>query len=394
MPFGGITTQYWALAESSFDAVQTESAGDGVNPIELSLTPGYPHEKLTEHTGTASLKNEVALAQRHSWSCQYYLVSVPFSGSSPDVGNASNLPDHDPLLAAAFPSRSTSAGTSHTYGASDTVAPKSLQAVRYDRGDDFYEVATGMWCETVEIDFSNIATAVPTITFSGGYATHGKLYGLLEVDGGHSESDDTIDVDEGDQLGVNALVKFGSEDNGGSGYRITAINGDTVTISPALAGDISDNDDVLPVVPASVTLANETLGGINSNCTIGGTSVPIVGGKVSFNTGFRAIDDEGTSDRPTGVFLGAEREVALNLTLYFKDGTVPSAVKGWSSTRQNVVVRVGESTAGKHVTINVNQVRFEVPEIKLTDDGFVMIELSGVAAETASGEDELELVFD
>lgn len=381
----GVQQKFWVKAETTFDTALASAATDAVNLQELKLEPDQPREPSIEHTGTGSLQSEILRKKQHKWSAVSYVMPSGSATTPPDIGPA--------LLKAAMGAE-TIGGSDVTYSFNDN-APTSLQWERA-AGSLLYEIANGAWVE--QFGFEIQGNAEPKLSLSGGYASHGFCVDGAKVNANQSAAATSFDLQagDGDRVYVNALVKFAAEDNGGAGYRITAVSGDTITITPGLAGGITAGDDVDFVVP-SQTLAGNIRGGIDSDMTIGGTSIGFISAKVDVVTGIKGLDKEATTDRASAVLRAARREVSFEAVVYAKtDDDVIAQLQGRAirELSQAIIIRCGPNTAGARMKFSLPAVTLAVKPVEIPDAEEATYTLSGRAVQSASAGDELSVIFD
>lgn len=376
MPATGVQQQYWVKEEATFDTALAETATDAVNLIELSIEPEMNFDKTIEHTGTASLQNEIEGKRGGKWTAVSYIMPVSV-GTEPDAG---------PFFKAAMGSVS---GSDYSLTDSQTSIP-TLQIIKY-AGDNLYEIINGCWVEEMSIE--SVGGSAPKVTFSGGFASYGWCYGGATVSSGSGTSV-TLNADHGNRVGVNSLVKFDTEDNSGAGYRVTAVSGDVLTISPTLAGPVSASDAVAPVVTTQ-TLTGTIQGGISGDLTIAGTSVGVISYKMTLSTGVKGLDQEATSNRANRVVRVA-REVSGECQFYFLESEDSTELLGraWYDTQIALVHRIGPATAGSRLTITTPSVRFNVSQIETPESDEAVWSGTFMARQSAAAADELSVDFD
>jgi hypothetical protein len=195
----------------------------------------------------------------------------------------------------------------------------------------------------------------------------------------------------------NARIKFGTEDNAGAGYLVTAVD-DTVTppqltISPVLANGISADDVIAPVVPTP-TLSGTLLGGVDCSLSVDGTATPFKRFKLTLKTGFHGRDKEASSDRPVAVLRGA-REITGEIEFTFADKeTAMLAGRAWAGTTRALILRVGSNTAAQRMKVNVPKAFIEVVPIETPEADESSFTLKFRALQNAAADDELTIVFD
>lgn len=378
----GMLQQFWGKLESAFDTVSAEAATDAMDLISLEIEPTLDFSQVVSHVGTGSLQEEVEEKRGGTWTATSY-VRPGALGVEPDIGA---------LIEAAFGAKTIVGGTSVQYDLSDTVCP-SLQLVRY-AGANLYQIANGSWVETFETDITGADE--PKLTISGGFASYGYVYVGGTVAGVEpaAETDIVMSANHAQLAGVNALVKFGSEDNGGAGYRVTAVDftTETITISPGLANPLVGGEAMAPVV-VSQTLAGATQGGIACGLSIDATAIGLISGKMTLATGIKPLDREASSNRATGL-VRVPREVTGELETYFLTENTQYLGGSWNGTLRALIQRAGPDTAGSRMKINTPKSRIEVTPIEIPEAEEVTTTMAFRARQNAAAADELTLLFD
>lgn len=384
MPVAGIQQQFWGKNEATYDTVSAFAATDAFDAVELTFEPELNYEEIVSHVGTGSLQGEVQQNRGGKWSGSFN-VAPNAAATAPDIG----------FLIKAAMGTETVGGSDVTYSFSDgNVFGTSLHSLQLGKyaGTDLYEVVNGAWVEQLTVEI--VGNQIPKITASGGFASYGYLYGSPTVNGVHSASDTTIDLASGGgvKVGANALIKFGTEDNGGAGYTVVSISGDTVTITPGLAGGLSGGEAVEPVVP-SQTLGGTVLGGTDSGLTIDATSLGLVTYKLTINTGIKPLDKEASSNRSTAIFRQEMRKLEGEITAYFKDESTAYLGGAWSGTLRDIAARAGSAT-GRRLTCHTDSARVGVAAVPFTDSEVTIITLPFTPRQNAAAADEATLVFE
>jgi hypothetical protein len=384
---GGKTQKAWGLAETTYNTPVAISATDAFDYDELSIQPTETYNRRNAHTGDLSLKEEIQEKRAGTWSATTY-VAPNAVGVAPDIGF---------LLAHAFGEEAIVASTSVTYNLKSTT-PSGLQISRYAT-DRLFEQFNGGWIETFEAEY--VGGEEGKFTFSGGLADYSFLYQGATVSGAVLAAETTIPLAAGGALlvGKNVSVKFATEDNGGAGYTVTAVDttADTITISPGLAGPLAGSEALLPNVPAH-TVSGAALGSIACGLTLGGTTVNPIRHKLTFETGIIPLDKEASSATSTGLLRDAPaggRVVTGELGYYYSLATAPYIGGAHSGQLLSIASRIGADVAGSRATINHPSARIEIASSDSLEDGQAREDTQTyIARQSAAADDELTLVFD
>lgn len=370
----GYSQKFFIKEEASFGAGADVASNDAAALTELKIEPSPAFNKITEHTGSASPRGEVKGAFSGSWSASAYL--------SPNA--AGQEPNAAALFKAAFGTENpTSGGSSAVYSSTD-AAPKSLCLVIH-AGDNYYIKASGAVVESVE--FSLDSGSEPKVDFSGSYASHSFCYGDKVAGAGSTVN--SIDLAGGGKIAKGAIVSVGDENNGGSGYEVTGVSGNSISISPDLPAPPSTDDAVKPHTPDPIT-SGTILDGVSSALSIDGASMGFVSAKVSVSTGIHLLSDA-TSANPVGAARSI-RELSTDLSAYFQDENAALAgAKSLEGDNVSIELRIGPDSAGKRCKLSLPAVRVssavEIPEAEES-----MLNLSGSPSGDAGS--ELTVTFD
>lgn len=187
----------------------------------------------------------------------------------------------------------------------------------------------------------------------------------------------------------------------GTGYGVTATvdtaGAATATITPAVvsrAGHIAGTV-IKPWFP-SQTVSGTKLTAGECALEIDSVAYGFISAKLSIATGLHGLDKEATSIRANRVAGGA-RSVSLDLQCYALVGNAGNAAihgRAWASATHDVMIRVGANTAAARMTINVDEIRFDVTPLDLPEAEEAQLALKGKARQNAAAADEVNIVFD
>jgi hypothetical protein len=381
--FSGTLQQFWGQTETTFNTHEAFAATDAVNIVSLDIQPEKSYEEIISHAGSGTYEGEVDGATGGKWTATAHMMPAA-AGTAPDIGFA---------LGSVL-TETVSGGTSVTYAPNDS-APTSLAWQKYS-GSTFCEWIRGCSLEQIVLD-SGAKGSIPTVTLSGSFASLGFVYGAATVDGAHTAPDSTIAIDSplGFCIGVGAIVKFGSEDNSGAGYRVTAVTATQLTITPDLAGNISDGVVVAPLT-YSQTLGGTRIGGVSHGLTVDAVAVNPITMKYTIDTGVRLMDRESSSPGPTGIVKAAARSCVLEIDAYFKTATMPYFGAAHATTQQlrDFAARYGADTAAARVKVNTDKVLVRVQPVPVQDGEITAVKFTGRARKNAAANDEFSIVWD
>lgn len=388
-----LDVKYYAKLESTFDTNVSFVATDGVDLLDLQLLPEQEFMRSKEHTGTASLRDEIKGRSRGKWTAVSYFKPQA-AGTAPDIG---------PILEAALSATpAVSANTSVTY-AFHASNIKTLQLGRTD-GSTYYEVANGAVVESVQIDATGPEAK---ITFSGSFASIGFVYaGLVTNDdisvGNVSDTTFTVAEEYADLISVGAMIKIGSEHASNAGFRVTAYDRTNriVTFDPATSVNQAAGVSVIPFVP-SPTVGGTIIGGIGYKFSLdgGSTSLGLVEAKININTGFRLLERNVTSTKPHHAVRG-QRDITIEATAYYlaeNANWVGAGAKGLhrglSGGDANFYLRIGEDTAGQRVEVKAPKCRVHVTPLTIPEAEEIMVTINMTPRINSSSDDEMTIVW-
>lgn len=382
-PIGGMSQKAWGLKETVFDTPQAFGTIDAIDFREMSFQPTLDFTKLQSHVGTSSLQGEVEEKRGGQWSAAFY-VEPAAAGTPPDIGF---------LLAHALGQEVIVGGTSVTYNLLDTT-PSGLQLAKY-ASDNLMEQINGAWIETLEIEIAG--GEEPKITVNGGFASYGMLMQGATLVGNEAAAQTDIGLSPGHARLVRpgVFVAFGADNNGGAGYRVTAVNyaTDTITVTPGLAVGASLGDPVTPAIPTQ-TLGGTVVGGISCGLSINAAAIGMIKSVTTLNTGIRGLDKEATSNRATRLFRDG-RVVEGNLEVYYLDENAQYMGGAWNGNLAALTMRAGPNVAGSRMKINHLAARLAVVEgIEIPDEEAATATINYIARQSVVPADEMSIVFD
>lgn len=246
-------------------------------------------------------------------------------------------------------------------------------------------------CVVNEARFSVSANAVPTIDWSGSFRRMGRC-GVDTLATAASAGATSIDVGDGRNFDAGAKIIIGSDDNSGQGYTVTAVSGNTLTISPGLSADAAAGAVVKPWLPdASSVSFGDPLEAESFAASLSGVVRPVRNIEFTISNNIKIVDDELTGDAyPTDKVEG-ERRVTGRITMYFRKDELIHFADAYAGKENEVEITGGE-TAGYKIRVVFPKAQLEVPSIT-TEAPAVGLEV-GFAALGTAGEDEVQIIFE
>lgn len=336
------------------------------------------HVEVRDRRGTRSLMQTIAgRTPVQPWSVQVLLRLSGTAGVAPDFGD---------LLKLAFGTETVVASTSVTYSLLKDAT--GLYASIYRKLSSIFEGVYDAVCTNVEIAWSG--DDFITITFSGEAAEFIDA-GVEQANGAGSGSTSLI-VDDADFFTKFAILQniTQSDDNGGAGYQVTAVNYTTNTLTLEAAASWDDDDEWGAFLPAG-TFTGDPLYGTNMSLSInnGVSTIKSLSGRISIATGQSLLNREAGTSQASDVIV-AERRVTGSLDFLVKEEEtyVDSLAR---RKQENDFKLIFGDTAGSIMTVNMNKAELDPGPRGDQVTGPIERSLSFKAKGT-SGEDEIELV--
>jgi hypothetical protein len=368
----------WVKKETAFGEVPVFAAGDGVDAT-LVLTPDQEWKPVNSKKAGGSLEEEIQGVRTGTWTYSGRMRTTA-AGTAPDCG---------PILDVGFGLETIVGATSVTYSIVVAGAPGTI-ALGRQVGDTLWEFASGAWVEQIVLEFG----ADNMITASGGFKYYGHVLGAPTAEAAIATATEIV-LQAGDagKVSEGAIIKGGTEDNGGVGYTVSGVSDDglTLTITPALAGPINAADAVLPIIPAHTTAGN-SVAGIANGFKVDTVAVGMITGKVTYDTGHKPLDQETQSDMAIGVFKD-DRNIVVESDAYFVDANASHVARAWSGALHALELRAGPTTDNKKWTASLPAVRFGVVAPTSGDGDVAHASLGGPARKSVTAGDEFALAL-
>jgi hypothetical protein len=365
-PVYGVDECFFSRLETVFDEITNAIASaffdgdDAIGLMSLDIVPTLLFIESEEKTSDPDLVTEIEDKQGGTYTAVAYYKPNPSLGTEPDL---------DSMLIAGIGQKTIDPGVSVLYGLNQ-LQPSSLIMGKRSL-DGKQELISGVWIENIV--FGVTSGGIPTMTFTGGFASYGFHYGVPQTDNtGYAGGLGTVGLEALDakKLRRGALVAFGVEDNGGAGYIITArdIGANTIDFLPVLANPIPASiTTIVPVSPAIPVLAGNILGAINNNLLVDAVSLGNIAYTGTLATGIHALDREHTTDRVNRIGRG-KRSYTADLEFYFLDENVEYLGGNWDGEVVPINCRIGPDTAGQRMTIRTPASRTNVAQVVTPPD--------------------------
>ncbi|MBA7544245.1 hypothetical protein ES705_36597 [subsurface metagenome] len=367
----------YAKAETAdaFGTLVQPSAADAMKVLSCNMNVSQERKDRLEKGSSRSIINRFSGRKSADWSIEKYVLPSGARGTKPD----------DAILwEALFGTEEVHMDASVDYLLS---AEPSISLSIFSIVGPHYEAICGAVPSKWGLKFGG--GDEPKVTFSGEAKDHylcssGKL--------AEAASETTaITVNDARQFAIGMLIKVGTEDNSGAGFKIADINY-TINLL-TLDAQVSDQavDAAVIPLPLSATTTGDVIPVIVGNVKIGTPTILITGCSFDVDQKVALRNDEFGSESASGFRHPEFRDVTCSLDMYFKKDAAKWLNDAKRFTAQDIEVNLG-TTEGYKMEIDANQVEFEIPTIDVPDTGECTITLSGKCL-GSSGEDELKVCF-
>jgi len=297
-------------------------------------------------------------------------------------GTGGTAPEHDVLFECLMGSGGQS-GNTYEYTLADELPSFSL----WVKKGHTVVAARGATVESAEFSISGDALAM--ISWSGRYMEEiraGTAY-TASIAG----STLTMQGDGAERFSVGAYVEVGNDDNGGAGYKITAINTSAKTIELDGSPSVSGVQLVTPWWPTAGAEVGRPQHGKLGLCTIEGNSAVILNASVSVTNNIKYYEDE-KNNKLVAERYGRPgfREIEGSLTLYFLRSGASYFYRSSQETSNSIIIPVGNKT-GYIMELQIPYAEYRTPRV--TGDEEFQEEIPFIAVASASQNDEFKIVF-
>ena len=382
----GVAEQFYASAETTFGTMVKPTAADALRVIQTTFTPAQERVNRRDKRNSRSVSERITRKKSAEWSVTTYALPSGTAGTAPDCGA---------LLEALFGGHTNTPATSDVY----TLARDISKSFSFHRiyGDAIAEsliggvVNKGVFRfkgeEECEIELSGpaadwVRTSQTTLTSS---AASGAT---------------TIVVDDDYSLAVNSVIKIGTEDNSGAGFKVTAWNEttNTATIEAALGSDVSAAAEVVPFFPTPTT-TGDPLGCITGSLTLDSDTYYVTEFEITLDNVAKLRNDEFGQETARGYSGSGFRQVTFSGTMYLESESVGGSNKnvwipGKSESFANVaiVIQAGD-TAGDIMKIEMPTAEFDIVPLNVPEEEAITFELSGQGIAPITAESEISMTW-
>lgn len=323
-----------------------------------------------------------------------YIKSSGTAGTAPSVG---------PLLKGLYGSEVIDPGVSVTY----KIAEPTNCAITHSviaRNDDKYYYIRGLKVLTgpIALQVGQDDAAILQTQF-GGIFMDKAWAGESTLSAAASISDTTIEVDH-KNFSVGSYIVVGTDDNGGAGFEVTAVDETTgdLTITPAITVGQNLGDPVTPWAPAFTEPVEVALHGQYGQATVnkageGVVNLDIRAGNINVEDTISFVHEKNGLDYPTGIRAGEFRTISGDVTYTETKTTGDDMMRtqqwhqtyAWVLPWQSQVAYV----AGERCTITLPSTQPVMPSHSNTDAG-IESTVTFTGHDDAADYDAIELKFD
>jgi hypothetical protein len=357
----GISSEHIVGRNQKFFVKKETSAGTFIKPIATdamavlttSMVPNIMRKDRTDaYQASRDVIERITGKSEYSWAVDAYYVPSGTKNVAPNCG---------PFLEALFGTETVNANDV-TYSQSSSQTLNTLSLVRHFQ--DFY-MGTMWGCLVDGMTFKMAGGEEPKIHFEGrgmGYTPTG----FSTLNGAMAASTTMIvQTVDANMFDVNSVVKIGSDDNSGAGYKVT-VSSAAPSFTIEAAATASNSDPVIPFVP-TWTDAGVPMTGITGSLTWDSLAFVITSFELSVKAGLKFHDDtayqQNLSDAVPG-FFEITGQIGLRMR---KDHIIKLVDRKAFATKALAVVGGGAAQSGTRVEIDLGQCEMEFAEVAVPE---------------------------
>jgi len=227
--------------------------------------------------------------------------------------------------------------------------------------------------------------------FSGQFMGMGWV-GTSPLTANVGSGDDTLHVETPENYTVGGYVVIGDDDNGGAGYRITAVDdtAKTLTIAPAADSGASSGDYVTPWVPSGVTVSGHPIEICGSYARFNDIETPVQTMDFTINDAPKYLDDEITAACEPKSYAEVQRDISGALKIYFREKDLSYFRYGRENVT-NKIELVADNGPGRTMIVECPKCRLTVPNIEDADPTVALN--MNIQALGTDGEDSCSIIW-
>ena len=306
-----------------------------------------------------------------TWSTESYVLPSGAAGTACDL---------DPFLEAAFGTKTVTGGVSVAYTPLNLSQAMPTLSICRHAPDSFAEWIWGAWVEKLTLSVTN--GNFPVIKAEGEAMGYAKA--IRTTLNGAVSASATITVTDAGSLQVGAVVKIGTDDNSGAGFKVITQTSTTVYILETTL-TASDLAVVEPFTPDETTAGSPIPTALGS-FTLNAVAFPIVGIELSYANKFKPADEAFQTYAQDAIPM--VREVTGKLDMRMRRDKLRAFARQQHFLTDPMAVAIG-TVAGSICTFNVAKAEFDHSAIDIPETEEVVASLPFLCLATGSGGDEL-----
>ena len=376
----------FAVLETTAGTLEFPAATDFIIPAgycSLNQQPTFTDSE--EIINSRSLINRFQnMTGAGEWSVPMYLRPS---------GSAGSVPQGSALLTALFGTETITGGTSVKY----TLDKEKDSFSLWERCGKVVFFAKGCTASKCAVGITNKGAV--KLDLSGGFMSMGWV-GTDQLAADPLSGDTEVTPDDDKLFKVGGYVQFTTAggttyNNSNAGYEITAINRTTgvITLGTALEADLDIDDYIEPFLPTGTKIGSPTEARNTTVSFDGGSSnAKIKEMSINVDDAIEYQEDEITTEGYPTSYVEGRRSVTGRVAMLFRTNDLAYFYDGYAANTVDMQIKCGEDTAGKRLTINMDNVSLPVPRKDYTAPT-VEMSMDFVALGT-NGEDEIEFLLD
>ena len=303
-------------------------------------------------------------------------------------GTLGTAPEHDVLYDCALGSKKVNAGTSVVYSLANQLDSFSCWV---KKGHTVFAMR-GIAIQGAEFGLSG--DAISGISWSGNYME--QLYaGTGTADGNYGGGETSIVMKSGHSLRYKAdmYIEIGDDDNVAAGYKITAVNytTDTLTIGTVLGSDQGTDPEITPWMPTAGTEVGEPVHGKLGMVTIDGSDAIVLSANVTLANNAKFYTNEKNNEWTAERFgRPGKRVVEGNLEAYFMQAGPTYFYRAEYQIADALIIPAG-NVSGYIMELSLPYAEYGTPKVSGDEEFQNTVPFKGIAS--AALNDEFSITF-
>lgn len=398
----GIDQRMWILEETGYGNLASAGlfplAADGIEHVSAMLDFKIPREDAAHRSGR-SLVTRLSKKKEVKWSFESYIVPADPTGSNP------NLPDMHPMLINVFGQVDETDPSKKIYKLTRASA-RSFRML--EEGTHFSRLAVG--CVADAVTFTLPGDGMAMCKFEGfaqdlytagqsTLAADATATNTLVVQTGHGKRFEVGGYVDGIDQADGNTRKFFSR-------KITAVTGDTLTISGAAVTALTDDIIIGAAPDFTASKSENALLGLKGSFTTGSLGTidcQLLSAEIGIKNNYTPKNMIYGTDSNCGYVADKRREVTLKLDVLLTQDNYEFYVQNKTFVADSVTIVLApqdipapiNAPAGRKFTFRFAKVEFDVPTLEQPGDSYVKLTLEGKALaadiNTVNNEFELEI---